>query len=316
MSFAGDTKNSLCSALYGRAGKGKGQKGQSRSQCCSRSMLYGMLLFSTQAPPRPLRMITENEATAKQLLTLLSHCLDVQGTLTARERQTGGESDRPRSYKVTAEGEEAARTLAAFCGGEQESAERISKAYFVCPDCLRSFARGAFLAAGTVADPKISYHLDITAADPALAQEFCYLLSGAGIPAKHTHRKKSNIIYFKESEAIEDFLTFIGAQQAALSMMDVSIYREIRNQENRRSNCDTANISKTVDSSAKQLRAIRRLKESGRFWRMDGELQKTALLREQHPEDSLQELADAHTPPITKSGVNHRLKKIVELGDE
>lgn len=99
-------------------------------------------------------------------------------------------------------------------------------------------------------------------------------------------------------------------------MMDVSIYREIRNQENRRSNCDTANISKTVDSSAKQLRAIRRLKESGRFRTMDGELQKTALLREQYPEDSLQELADAHTPPITKSGVNHRLKKIVELGGE
>lgn len=315
MSFAGDTKNSLCSAMYGRAGKG--QKGQSRSKCCLRSMLYGMLLFSTQSPPRPLRMITENEAAAKQLLTLLSHCLGVRGTLTVRERQTGGEeSSRPRSYKVTAEGEEAARTLAAFCGGEQGSEERISKAYFVCPDCLRSFARGAFLAAGTVADPKISYHLDITAADPALAQEFCLLLSGAGIPAKHTHRKKSNIIYFKESEAIEDFLTFIGAQQAALSMMDVSIYREIRNQENRRSNCDTANISKTVDSSAKQLRAIRRLKESGRFRTMDGELQKTALLREQYPEDSLQELADAHTPPITKSGVNHRLKKIVELGGE
>lgn len=140
MSFAGDTKNSLCSAMYGRAGKG--QKGQSRSKCCLRSMLYGMLLFSTQSPPRPLRMITENEAAAKQLLTLLSHCLGVRGTLTVRERQTGGEeSSRPRSYKVTAEGEEAARTLAAFCGGEQGSEERISKAYFVCPDCLRSFGK-------------------------------------------------------------------------------------------------------------------------------------------------------------------------------
>lgn len=295
----------------------KDQKGQSRSKCCLRSMLYGMLLFSTQSPPRPLRMITENEAAAKQLLTLLSHCLGVRGTLTVRERQTGGEeSSRPRSYKVTAEGEEAARTLAAFCGGEQGSEERISKAYFVCPDCLRSFARGAFLAAryGCRSEGQLSsgYHRR----RPRSCAGIRLLLSGAGIPAKHTHRKKSNIIYFKESEAIEDFLTFIGAQQAALSMMDVSIYREIRNQENRRSNCDTANISKTVDSSAKQLRAIRRLKESGRFRTMDGELQKTALLREQYPEDSLQELADAHTPPITKSGVNHRLKKIVELGGE
>ena len=142
------------------------------------------------------------------------------------------------------------------------------------------------------------------------------LLESAGFSPKYTERKTSFVVYIKESENIEDFLTSIGASQAAISIMNAKIYKDIRNNQNRRSNCDAANINKMTGKAQECIRAIRMLEDSGVFSLLSEDLKTTAALRKENPEASLAELAELHCPPITKSGVNHRLRKICERAEK
>lgn len=336
-SFSRETKSLLCFPTDPAPGARERGGRDKRRDCCLRSMLYGMLLFATTPPPARFRHLTEHEGAARQLADLLCHVLRIDATVSSREdppprgaspaaqnisrpRQRSSHDDPAavggptgRLYRVTVEGEDALRALSAFC----PSADRIERAKLRCPNCSRALARGAFLSAGSVSDPRGSagYHLDLTAGSLSLAEDLRDLLATDGIFAKVTRRGKGAVVYFKGSEAIEDFLTYIGAGQAALAMMDATIYRDIRNRENRASNCDTANIAKTVYSSSEQMRAIRVLRARGDFDALEPDLRATALLREANPEWSLRELALAHTPPITKSGVNHRLHKLISLAE-
>ena len=142
------------------------------------------------------------------------------------------------------------------------------------------------------------------------------ILTELGLDPKTTDRKGSFSIYFKNSNDIEDFLTVIGAPHAALDLMNAKIMRDIRNNENRRSNCDASNIFRSTGAADTQMRAIKKIMDSGRLSLLSADLQKTALIRYENPECNLMEIAALHEPPLTKSGVNHRLQRIVAFAGE
>ncbi len=186
----------------------------------------------------------------------------------------------------------------------------------VCENCYPAFIRGVFLSVGTIVAPENAYHVEFSISDEVRCEQFCTMLTQLGFPAKITSRRGVRAIYIKESEIIEDLFTYIGAPQVALQIMNTKIMRDIRNNENRRANCDTANIFKSTGAAAAQIRAIKQLKESGKLSTLHKNLQITAELRLEYPEVSLIELAGLHEPPITKSGVSHRLQKLVAAAEE
>ncbi len=200
-------------------------------------------------------------------------------------------------------------------GYGEPTPDALSEAVEGCANCAASYLRGVFLACGTVSNPDSkSYQLELTVHTPEEAEALGLLLGECGMPPKTTVRGGFPVLYYKDSASIEDFLSYIGAQKAAFELMNVKILKELRNNANRLANCDAANIDKTVSAAQLQIHAVERLEASGQIAALPDELRTTARLRLENPEATLGELASLHTPPITKSGVNHRLKKLLELG--
>ena len=298
MSFSKDTKNSLCAFAL-------------KNGCCRLSLLYGILLFGNSFERKRIRLITENERTSELVMRILRECFDINGNLYISEKHSGGV--RRSSYKVTVSASaDLKKIFSSFGYSEDEPLDRMHPELFVCSECVRSFLRGVFLAGGTISDPESEsgYRLDITAENDGLIDDLIELLSAYGISPKRASRKTTNVAYFNESEPLEDFLTFIGAGQAALTLMNVKVMREVRNNQNRASNCDVANIGKTTAAAQEIIRMIKLLQSTGRFDTLPDDIKATAKLRFDNPEASLVELASLHEPPISKSGVNHRLAKL------
>ena len=181
-------------------------------------------------------------------------------------------------------------------------------------DCCRlSFLRGAFLAGGSVTDPAKRYHMELATNHHKVSRETERLLLEQDFAPKATMRNGSSILYFKQSDAIEDFLSWLGAPVAAMGVMEAKIEKDMKNKINRIVNCDNANTSKVVEAAQTQITAIRALRDRGRFDTLPEKLRRTADLREQNPEANLNELAAMFDPPLTKSALNHRLRKLCEL---
>ena len=184
---------------------------------------------------------------------------------------------------------------------------------FACDDCKKYFLRGIFLMYGTITDPDKSYHLELILPNETLANSLMDLLSNDGLTPKKTVRKNNYILYYKESDIIVDFLNIIGANKSAFRIMNVRIEKEIRNNTNRLVNCDTANIDKTVSAAIYQIDAINTLITTGEINNLPNELRETAYLRLNNPDITLNELAELHNPPISKSGVDYRLRKLTSI---
>ena len=301
MSFAQDTKNDICAIVC-------------RNKCCRRALLYGILCSANTFRPDRIRLMTENERTSETVLRLLKEC-DVKGNLYISEKKSA--EQRANSYKITVSAASEVAQVAKEMGlSEDFDPEVIDKSVFHCQDCFRHFVRGVYLSAGTIKDPKTGYQLELVFNSERLALSIAELFEEQGIYFKRVARQYSHILYTKESENIEDFLTLIGAQQSALTIMDVKIYREIRNNANRQKNCETANMFKMTSSAQNQIRAIRWFIDTDQFLTLDNDLQVTALLRLENPDASVQELADMHQKAVSKSGVYHRLQKIVTLAQK
>jgi hypothetical protein len=164
-----------------------------------------------------------------------------------------------------------------------------------------------------VIDPEKSYHLELVTSHYHVGREMPALLREAGFEAKETTRKSNYIAYFKQSDHIEDFLTAIGAPVAAMEIMTSKLERNLRGSVNRRVNCDSANLDKAVAASQNQIDAIGRLRDRGLLEELPDKLRETARLRQENPELTLSQLAELFSPPISKSALNHRLRKLVEL---
>ena len=179
--------------------------------------------------------------------------------------------------------------------------------------CRASFLRGVFFAGGSITDPLKRYHLELATSHMQVSRELEVLLRECGYPPKSVARNGSFITYFKQSDQIEDFLTLIGAPVAAMSVMSAKLEKDLRNSVNRRLNCDSANLDKAVEAAQEQMEAIRRLQAAELLEQLPDKLQETAALRLEYPELSLSELAAEFDPPVSKSCLNHRLRKLLEL---
>lgn len=187
----------------------------------------------------------------------------------------------------------------------------------VCDHCLSAFLRGVFLACGTVNSPEaLDYHAELLLYDAMRARVVRTALDELGCSPRVIDRPHGVGLYFKSSESIEALLVGTGATSSAFTLMNSKIKRTIRNDENRATNCVAKNISKAVEASRRQIAAINALESAGLLCKLGEDVQTTAKLRIKYPSASLSELAALHDPPITKSGLNHRLAKILQNYDQ
>lgn len=182
--------------------------------------------------------------------------------------------------------------------------------------CKRAFLRGVFLAAGSMSDPKKSYHFEIVCENLQVAKQVQEQFSYFELEAKIVARKNHEVVYLKEGAQIVDALNIMGAHTALMDLENVRILKEMRNDINRRVNCETANINKTVNAAYRQQQAIRFLQRQGVLAGLPEPLQEIAALRMEHPEAAIQELGTLCIPKVGKSGVNHRLRKLEEIAGQ
>ena len=180
----------------------------------------------------------------------------------------------------------------------------------------KALIRGCFLGSGSISNPKQSYHLEVLFSQKTYADFIQELLQTYQIAVKQVIKNQSNGIYAKDGEEISKFLAFIGANHSVLQFEEIRVYREIRGNVNRKVNCETANLNKTVESALKQIQAIEFLRQKGELEKLSEGLQEIAQLRILHPEASLIELGNMLKEPLGKSGVNHRLKAIEKIAEE
>ena len=197
-------------------------------------------------------------------------------------------------------------------GQESAVSHHINYGMLETDCCRQSFFRGAFLAGGSVTDPDKRYHLELLTSHPSVSREAFNLMLEMGFAPKDAVRSGGYITYFKQSEAIEDVLTTIGAPLAAMGIMQAKMQKDMRNAVNRRVNCDSANADKIVLAAQEQLDAIRELDRKYGLDTLPDILQETAMLRIANPESSLADLARLASPPVSKSCMSHRLKKLLE----
>ena len=181
--------------------------------------------------------------------------------------------------------------------------------------CKRAYIRGAFWAAGSISDPNKSYHFEIVCRTQEQGEQLQQVMMDFGVDAKIVERKKHYVVYLKEGAQIVDMLNVMGAHVALMNLENVRILKEMRNSVNRKVNCETANISKTVNAAVRQVEDIQLIVEKQGMSSLPENLQEIARVRMENPDMPLKELGALLTPPIGKSGVNHRLRRIGEIAD-
>ncbi len=182
--------------------------------------------------------------------------------------------------------------------------------------CKRAFLRGAFLGVGSISDPQKGYHLEFACTDEEKAKQLQEVMGFFDIESKIIFRKKYYVVYLKEGACIVDLLNVCEAPVSLMKLENLRILKEMRNSVNRRVNCETANIAKTVNAASRQMEDIEYLEVHYGFQNLPESLQQMAEIRLEHPDMSLKELGECFDPPIGKSGVNHRLRKLSELADK
>ena len=292
-SFAGKVKNELCRVPVQRL-------------CCARAEAYGVLLFCNAFSNREIRVITESADFAARLPRLFQRAFGLKFDRLPEEERGKlifGITDRSKLDRIINQ-----------LGYDPRQNLVLHVNFGLLEDecCRTAFLRGAFLAGGSVTDPEKRYHLELDTGHAQASREVAALLTEMGFLPHSVRRGGSSVIYFKQSEHIEDLLTTIGAPAAAMDIMTAKVDKEIRNGANRAMNCDMANVNKTIDAALEQKNAIQRLQENGRLERLPEKLRQTALLRLQYPEMSLSQLAEKCDPPVTKSCMNHRMRKLLE----
>lgn len=293
MSFSGNTKASVSSL-------------PPEHDCCASAQLRAMLSYATAFDENGVKFITETPEVSDIFTSLLLVCADVVATPEFKENKS------TVAYKTEITEKEDIEKLFALYGG-RENIHKVNKAFFSCKKCAKAYVRGAFIAAGYVNSPEHNYHLEISTPHADLAVDTAVLLSEKiGMP-KISARKANQIIYYRESAMVEDFLTFIGATKAALDIMNEQILREMRNQANRHSNFEVANLGKTLGVAIAQKEAIEELKKNGKFEEMPPQMQELAALRAENCELSQKELGEMMQLPISKSQVSKLLAKIMKF---
>lgn len=290
MSFSQDVKNELLEIEYEKS-------------CCEKALLYGLCIFSKSFSVLGISIQTENRNVAQLFRELIKKHCNVSCFIK--------ESPKGRSYSVNIEDKSECGKILGVFGHNEAGSLRINHSNFDCPECVNAFLAGAFLACGTVSDPNKDYHLEFTVAFSNLSKSLVTLLEELELAPKLSLRKGYNIVYFKGSQAIEDCLYIMGASGAMFDMMNIEIVKDFRNKANRTANCEAANIEKTVKASFAHIEAIEKIESTKGLDYLKKDLKEIAVLRTENPELSLSELAKLSG--LSRSGVNHRLNRILEI---
>jgi DNA-binding protein WhiA len=287
-------------------------RGIPQRHCCALAQCFGVLLFCNSFSARGIRIITESKEFAAMLPKLFKKAFNITFDVIP-EVETGSKL----TFQITSP-EKIQQIMGAYGFDPADTLSLHINLPIVEEDCCKTaFLKGAFLAGGSVTDPTKSYHLEIATTHHSVAREaYSFIHESLGFYPKTAKRGGGQVLYFKNSELISDFLTFLGAPVCAMGIMEARLEKELNNKVNRRCNCDDANTSKVVEAAQEQLAAIRVLHERGIIDSLPEKLKQAAIAREENPEASLTELAVLMEPPITKPAMNHRLKKLVEMAKE
>ena len=278
------------------------------SRCCSQALTYGLLLFGRAFSAKKISMQSENHSVAQLYCDLIkknygaiAH-ISIGGSKNVTYRaEIADETDRLKILASVDFG---------MCDG------KISHEFFNRACCEAAFVRGAFLSCGQISNPAKSYRVDFSVKSPELAEELRDILKKHSVEANISKRGNGFVVYIKRSEMIINLLTVMGASSRSLEMIETTIIKSVKNNMNRARNCDSANIGKTVEASIKQRKAIEYLKKRELLSSLPEELIAAAALRIKYPEASLKELCKNSPEPITVSGLNHRLKKIIDIYED
>lgn len=265
-----------------------------------------------------VKIQTENPAAARKYFTLLKKTFNIDSeVLTRRNSQL----KKNMVYMLFINNNEQAEKMLQACGilktenGVRRISEKIDELVVNSVCCKRAYIRGAFLAAGSISDPEKMYHLEFACSNKTYSEDLKNLINSFGLDAKIVKRKEHYIVYIKEGEQIVDLLNIMGAHKALLDLENIRIIKDMRNNVNRKVNCETANLNKTVNAAVRQIEDIELILERMDLSQLPQSLSDMAHLRLEYPDSSLKELGQLLNPPVGKSGVNHRLRKLAEIAD-
>ena len=291
MSFSLDTKIEICEY-------------KNKKDCCKAAQLYGMILFSQTVTPSLLKITTENVVAVNLINQLANDVVGVNFSI----------GEYMNSYYAYADGNRLDKLYDKFYFlANGKLSHSISAVVTENTCCKYAFLKGAFLAGGYVANPSDRYHLEISTPYYSLSKNLDRFLKDLKFPSKTVVRNSNYIVYMKESASIERFLCLIGANSAAFAFMDAKIYKEMNNYSNRINNTKLHNIEKTLNKSVEQVRAIEFIKNNYGLESLDDDLEYVARLRLENPDKSLNELVMLCDNKFSRSGLNRRLNKIIEI---
>ena len=295
MSFSSDAKAELCLNKFDK-------------KSCASAECYGILMYCNTFSPTDIRIITANSDFAQRLPRLFRRAFSLEFDYLPTESCRG-----KRSFEIT--DEEKIEKILSVYGADRETllSHHVNFGVLEEDGDRIAFVRGAFLAGGSVTDPQKSYHLELATPHRSVSREVYTLLLDMGFSPKETHRTGNSLLYFKQADAIADFFTAIGASNTAMEVMTAKVDKEMRNTVTRQINCDAANADKTVMAAQNQIRTIKKFVVENGLDSLSDDLKDIALLRITNPEASLSDLARLAMPPLTKSALNYRLKKLMKL---
>ncbi|MGN1195583.1 MAG: DNA-binding protein WhiA [Acutalibacteraceae bacterium] len=286
--------------------------------CCAHAMTYGLLLFGRSFNYSGISIMTEHKCVAEKYREMISNETSVlpDFKISKAGKYTVSITDRDSMNKV----------FNCFSLSGNEAVMRINRGNLLNESsgdpseewncCNGAFLRGAFLSCGTICDPNKGYHLEFVVPFRTLSLDLMKMLTEYDLKAKYMTRRGVNVIYLKDSESIEDLLNIMGAKNSAFEIMDIKIFKDVRNSANRKSNFSVANISRTVKASYDQVEAFQKLIDDGAFDKLDDEMKHFIRLRIENPDASLRELGEMYTPPLSRSAVNYKIKKIMAFYDK
>lgn len=292
MSFSSDVKKELCTI-------------ECQSDCCLRAEAYGILYFGRAFGKDEISIMTDYDFVAERYISAINYL-------------TGATPEviTSRSGKITVcipTTEDRIDIINELGYSESERSLRLLSTNIENECCFGSFIRGVFLACGIITDPKKEYHLEFDVTFKSKSRDLINEFKDFPVTPKQSDRNGVNLIYFKDSSQIEDILTVMGAQMSVMELIGEKILKDVRNNVNRKVNCDSANLRKTALAASNQTKAIEMLKSQGKFDDLSADLKELAQLRIDNPEMTLSELGANLSKPLSRSGVNHKLKKLTEM---
>lgn len=293
MSFSSDVKSDI-------------SKLENLSPCCQHAQVYGLVLFAHFSKYN-FSITTENQDVFSLYLSYLKDYCGVEPTIS--------ENGTKKMTAYLRTDDEKEKVFDKFGHTLKEPTLRINRANISDECCAGAFLRGVFLSCGTVTAPERGYHLEFVVPYKRLSSDLMKFMDELNLNPKYIVRKGNHVIYFKDSESIEDILAIIGAQEASLYVMGIKIEKDVINKVNRKLNFEMSNISKTVEAANAHIAAIEYIEEKKGLSFLPDVLQKIAKLRVENREASLNELGKLLDEPISRSGINHRLNRIVQIAD-